>query len=646
MLLLCALLLFECHQRHPITTPEPELLCVWNGIDTLTYLDSIACPKEFEGLAGPPLMPTLSDVRSVKVIYDIATQRLYYAATSAFELHFDFCRVVLRYPGSHGLFNDEQYGDGPQRLYYLGAINYYRGSGIYALQFFADDRISAEGIRATFFAARQSSFFGDSLRFLANSTTLQQQLPMLSDIPIVTEDRIYGGQQFQTLNAAEAYGYVRKLTVADLDTAPIGRHDIVIVNGLPISVPVIAGIITTAFQTPLSHVNVLSHNRNTPNMALKTAWTDSTLSSLIGTLVYFNVTLDTFTIREAELSEAEEFWRIHENRMPVTLLCRDDTAGLFSCQDLSYASLPLVGAKAANFAELSRIRYQSEPLPVPEGAFAIPFYYYRRHMAENGLDSLLQRMLSDTLFKADSKYRASRLSDLRQRIIDAPLDPDFTSAVEEKIRSLSTYTTIQFRSSTNVEDLAGFNGAGLYESHSADIAHAGKTIPKAIRNVFASLWTFRGFEERDYFNINQLSCAMGILVHRTFTDEQANGVAITNNIYFDWVPAYTINVQIKNISVVMPPEGFLSDQLLFHLLRDDCFDNPSIEYIAHSNVNNGQPVMTIEEITQLARWLSIINNHFSQFPPRPSPFWFAMDVEFKLDGPGRKLYIKQARPYQ
>ena len=33
-----------------------------------------------------------------------------------------------------------------------------------------------------------------------------------------------------------------------------------------------AGIITATWQTPLSHINVLSQNRGTPNMALRDAW--------------------------------------------------------------------------------------------------------------------------------------------------------------------------------------------------------------------------------------------------------------------------------------------------------------------------------------------------------------------------------------
>jgi len=141
---------------------------------------------------------------------------------------------------------------------------------------------------------------------------------------------------------------------------------------------------------------------------------------------------------------------------------------------------------------------------------------------------------------------------------------------------------------------------------------------------------------------------MGILVHRSFSDEQANGVAITKNIYFPYVPAYTINVQIKGISVVSPPQGFIADQLLFHVFNSDAYQNPAIEFISHSNVNDGISVLTEAETAQLARWLTAIKQRFyySIFKNTQLDYYqFAMDVEFKFDGPDRKLYIKQARPY-
>lgn len=646
-IMLLILAIFSCHKDTPgpLQPQLPDNDCVWNGTDSLIYFHSIRCPEDYNTLAGPPLLQIHSNVNSVKVVYEIATAKLYFAASSAFYLHFDFCRDVLNYPGSHSTFNVEQYRDGPERLYYLGAVNHYKSSGIYTLEFFADDRIDAEGLRIVYSSVADSCFFGKDLKFLPTSTRLLQLSGEVPGIPVIDEGTIYGLQNYQALNPQKAYGYLRKVSISNIGSTYLGRHDILVVNGLPLDIPVIAGIITTVFQTPLSHINVLSHNRGTPNMALKTAWEDSLISKLIDKLVFFEVRADTFFLREASIAEADSFWSKKEPNKPVVLECNDDSAGLFDMQDLSYASLNLVGAKAANFAELSKIKLGEEMMPVPDAAFAIPFYYYRKHLSDNGIDIYIQSILSDSLFRTDYQRRKFLLDKLRDSIIDAPLDKQFLRDVEDKIRAVGNYNRMRFRSSTNVEDIEGFNGAGLYESHTGVLGDPQKTVEKAIKKVFASLWTLRGFEEREFFKIDHNSAAMAILVHRSFPDEEANGVAITGNIYLPQLPAYTVNVQIKEVSIVSPPPGVIADQFLFHLTSNDVFENPVIEYISKSNINNGEPVMTNEEIVLLAKWLTVINQHFYQiYQPAVPLQMFMMDVEFKLDEE-RRLCIKQARPF-
>ena len=57
--------------------------------------------------------------------------------------------------------------------------------------------------------------------------------------------------------------------------------------------------------------------------------------------------------------------------------------------------------------------------------------------------------------------------------------------------------SLRYRSSTNNEDLPGFNGAGLYDSKTQDPDETEEDgIDKSLKQVFASLWTFRAFTER------------------------------------------------------------------------------------------------------------------------------------------------------
>ena len=94
---------------------------------------------------------------------------------------------------------------------------------------------------------------------------------------------------------------------------------------------------------------------------------------------------------------------------------------------------------------------------------------------------------------------------------------------------------LRFRSSSSVEDIEGFNGAGLYTSYTgylspgrlADPDDRDKTIERALQRAWASYWSYEAFEERRLARIDHLSGAMGLTVHARFDDdlERNNGVA-------------------------------------------------------------------------------------------------------------------------
>jgi len=66
------------------------------------------------------------------------------------------------------------------------------------------------------------------------------------------------------------------------------------------------------------------------------------------------------------------------------------------------------------------------------------------------------------------------------------------------------------RSSTNAEDLPGFNGAGLYDTVPNVVGK--KQLGEALKTVWASLWNFRAVDERDAFGIDHRQVYSGVLV--------------------------------------------------------------------------------------------------------------------------------------
>jgi hypothetical protein len=298
------------------------------------------------------------------------------------------------------------------------------------------------------------------------------------------------------------------------------------------------------------------------------------------------------------------------------------------------------GGKAANYAALAHV----EGIRVPQ-AFAVPIYYYLQFMRENGFDQQVAALLADAAFNADPATRDQKLEELRDAMRVGIVNAEFEAMLLGKLEAEFPGVRMRFRSSTNAEDLDGFTGAGLYTSRSGEIADPTSPVLDAVRRVWASVWSFRAFEERSYRSIDHNAVGMALLVHRSFPDEEANGVALTNN-PFDKTgvdPAFYVNVQRGEFSVVQPEPNTTTEEFLHY------FDvqNQPVTYLSRSNlVAAGERVLISSQVQELGIALDRIRAHFA--PAYATNPWWAMDVEFKFDADGDELpplFVKQARPF-
>src|SRR5690606_33532013 len=119
---------------------------------------------------------------------------------------------------------------------------------------------------------------------------------------------------------------------------------------------------------------------------------------------------------------------------------------------------------------------------------------------------------------------------------------------------------------------------------------------------------------------------------RAHPAEEAGGVAITAN-PFDrggLEPAFYINAQVGEVSVVQPPQGVTSDQLLYH------YDMPGqpMVFLGRSNLAPpGTAVLTPAQTHALGTALKEIHRFFAAAYGTDPSKWYAMDTEFKLDEP-------------
>lgn len=265
-------------------------------------------------------------------------------------------------------------------------------------------------------------------------------------------------------------------------------------------------------------------------------------------------------------------------------------------------------------------------------------------MTANGLYDQAVTMMAGRAFAEDGAVRKDALKTFRKQIKAANVPTGLRNQLDAMHKAFPTGTTPRCRSSANAEDTVGFTGAGLYDSytHRLDEGH----IEKSIKQVWASLWNFRAYEERAFYRIDHLASAMGVLVHPNFDDERVNGVAITRNLYFENFDGYYVNAQIGEDLITNPTSDETAEELLIMKDINGSPDRPyEMIYVRRSSlVTDGDTVIQPDDLLLLTEQMRLIQLHFGALYNRSADPTFAMDIEFKIDRDGL-LAIKQARPW-
>ncbi len=627
--------------------------------DDAPYANTLGCLEDFENLASAPLDASIPGARSAKTVVDRSDDnQLYFQDSEAYPIHWDFAVAHLSGNGlplvpSLGEFNATEYYS-PDRRFVLGAITYYEEPDVWVYEISPYDTASSRLIALAFDRMRPDLWVADQLYFHPNSTAVEAAAESLPPhIPVISTDELFAGITYQPLNLGTSMGRLTFRTTEDLEETIPSYRDIVVLDAVPNDIAIVAGLITAQFQTPLSHVNVLSQNRGTPNMGLRGALENPTLTELEDKWVELTVGTTDWSIREVTQSEADTWWE--ENRpdpldvtpMNLEITEMTDAEDILDLETLDLGdalslATPAFGGKASHYAGLVHI----EGLTVPE-AFVVPVYWYDRFMEAHGLWDVVDTLLADPDFQGDPQVRQDQLAELRAIIEGSELETEFLEALYTELDEDHPGERMRYRSSTNAEDLSGFNGAGLYTSRTGDPNDPTDPIEDAVRAVWASVWNFRAYEEREYYSIDHTQIGMALLVHHSFPDEEANGVAITANVYDSsgLEPAFYVNVQEGEASVVLPDPDVTTDQFLYYF---ELPGQPIVFIQSSSEVPEGETVLTVSETYELGVGLQAIHDFFRPVYGTSGDF-YGMDVEFKFDdlgsGEAPTLHVKQARPY-
>lgn len=434
------------------------------------------------------------------------------------------------------------------------------------------------------------------------------------------------------LNPGESFGLLR---IMDEDTRPSPR-DIVICKTLPNQMPRMAGVISEVRQTPLSHVNLRAIQDKVPNAYINGALDKEAIMSLVGKLVSYQVTSQGYKLREATKAEVDNHFeaiRPAEGQSPKRDLSVDKISPL---RDIKFDQSGSFGVKTANLAALSTFKFPEGT--VPDG-FGIPFHFYDAFMKHNDFYARADKLINDTELKEKRCELERALKKFRKAIEGGDMPDELNTALAKLQKSYPAKQSIRCRSSTNNEDLPGFSGAGLYDSftHKPDEGHLSNTV----QQVFASLWNFRAFEEREFYRIDHKAAAMGVLVHPNFKGEKANGVAVTEDVLYESQGFYYLNTQIGEDLVTNPDEDSSPEELLL-----GWYERDGQEIVrASKEASKGKSLLSDEHLTQLRDHLGTVHSQFAKLYERdPDDLKFAMEIEFKIDK-ADKLVIKQARPW-
>ena len=579
-----------------------------------------------------------------KCIIDVKTNDIYFFDVNLFSIHADFVFKVLT-KQEWNYDNVREYNLNYERTkpkFILGYITHHLKVDRWTFSFWEGDKISAEDVIRTKQRLRQT-FFVKDLAFRPDSP-MQQKVAMevaRKGVATITNDELYKASEYQAFTKGRAVGKLHVVPPgAAYESLIFDRHDIALLQDSYPDITPVAGILATAFSTPLSHVNLRAGAWHIPNAGDKKA--RDKYARLDGKVVYYEVTDTGLTLREATAQEIAELANQIAKTQHVALPRADIASGrLAMLSRMRAKDVVMYGTKAANLGEI--VTANLSGVAVPPG-FGVPFFYYAQHMRRNKLDAKLDAVLADPRLKSDPAWRKVALDGLRAAIVAAPIDPATLDMIYKRVEVKLGGRGVFVRSSTNAEDLPGFNGAGLYDTVPNVVGK--KALGEALKTVWASLWNFRAVDEREAFGIDHHQVYFGVLI-QVGVNATAAGVLVTKNL---WDPSddhgFTINAK-WGLGMRVVQGQKVPEQIVFDPTNDGTkiisrADDPvMLTFDAHGGIKElpvpaGAGVILSEE--RAKRLCGQVQQFLSVFPPG-----VPLDIEWVLEG--EQFWIVQARPY-
>ncbi|MCD6550167.1 phosphoenolpyruvate synthase [bacterium] len=327
--------------------------------------------------------------------------------------------------------------------------------------------------------------------------------------------------------------------------------------------------------------------------------------------------------------------------------------------EISVKDVPLVGGKNASlgemFSQLSR-----KGVNVPDG-FALTSVAYWYYLRANKIDEELKRVFREFNPKSLASLRETGRR-ARQLILNSDFPKDLKEEIIENYKKLSKKyrlknVDVAVRSSATAEDLPSASFAGQQETY-LNISGS-KQLLKAMKKCIASLFTDRAISYREQKGFDHLKIALSVGVQKMVRSDLASAgimfsldtetgfrnVVLINSIYGVGEMIVQGKITPDQFYVFKPTleKGYKS--IIYKKLgrKEKKYVYKKSGGLKEVRVPQKQQCvfsLTDKEIITLAKWATIIEDHYSKKAGR----WVPQDMEWAKDGKTGELFIVQARP--
>lgn len=632
---------------------------------------------------------TAPNIHSIKLVVDRKPETgeagpvVYFLNSQIYDLHINFIRQNKLVPKEQIRTIQLDSWRNEDRRFIMAQLARYDqpgGASQVVIELFDEDKASAKLIAELHGAISKAISFGP-LQFKPNSLEQEARRSELKalNVPMLDNEALNANRLYQVVNAGQpAVGRLRLVTETDpsvVETMTFNRNEIVLLQTIPNDITRVAGIITTRPTTPLSHVSLRARTWNIPNVMLREALGVVYKNGLEDQWVLLEVTPEGLPhLRRATTEEVQKAEVKRQEAAPKFLIPRADlsTTTLQDLFSLREGDVVRYGAKAANLGELASLTrelpaedlepvlkategrwftdtFGKQPLLKPHSnkrraevylgrlhvppGFGIPFSAWQAFLeydANREISTLISSALIDPQFQQDPEYRRQKLDAIQEAIRSGTIPPEWSKRILDRIHQDLPDRRLFVRSSTNSEDLEGFNGAGLYET--VGNVEGDDAILLAIKRVWSSIWSFKAYEARSDYGIDHRTVFPGVLVQEA-VKPYAAGVLISKDV---------LNARGGYRFYINANPGFGENTVNSGRgAPEQLYGNPATGEVQRISLSErGGDLLTDTEVRQLVFFSAIIERHFGRLASR---FPYPQDIEWLVvDG---RVSIVQARPF-